>query len=76
MRAFFQLEICHCSALARFLSVLPVSSAMICVVSLASRMENCGLRPSSWASWRTMRTPIAWKVHTVSPFTTARPSAR
>ena len=49
MSAFFQLEICHCSALARFLSVLPVISAMICVVSDESDRKNAA-RPSSWLS--------------------------
>jgi hypothetical protein len=34
------------------------------VTSSLSRMLNWGLRPSAAPSWRSMRTPSAWKVHT------------
>src|SRR5574338_544342 len=36
-------------------------------------MENCGFSPQCFASWRTMRTPRAWKVQTVSPFAACPP---
>ena len=65
--AFFHDEICHCICLAMPLSLSPATSETICTVSEASRMENCGLSPQCLASWRMMRTPSAWKVHTVSP---------
>src|SRR6218665_790911 len=53
----------HCRAVARSV-VPPAASFRMPVTSSASRMLNCGLRPSRAPSARNMRTPSAWKVHT------------
>ena len=48
---------CHCRAVAA--SVLPPQSFRMLVMSSVSRIEKLALSPSSWPSWRSMRTPSA-----------------
>ena len=60
---FFHLLITHCHWRAVAMSVVPPEASFrMPVTSSASRMLNWGLRPSTWPSSRTMRTPSAWKV--------------
>jgi hypothetical protein len=57
---------CHWRAVAA--SVVPPASFRMPVTSSLSRIENCGFRPSTAPSWRSMRTPSAWKVQTSTSF--------
>ncbi len=49
------------------LSVVLMMSEMMPAASAESRMENAGFSSANFASSRSMRKPIEWKVVTISP---------
>ena len=75
---FFHRLIAHCHWRAVAASVVPPASFRMPVTSSLSRIENWGFSPSTAPSWRSMRTPSAWKVQIRTSFAgrPIRPLAR
>ena len=72
--SLFQLEICHCQARAWALSKLLPASFNTPSTSSDERMEKFSFNPSLLPSWRSRRTPKAWKVQ-ISTLPAALPTS-